>query len=273
MKSLILLCLLILPNFALAAQKAKILGQVVEVYSDDDFDSEVMDEVYQGETYSVSDKAYGPFYRIKLKSGKVGYVVDYELDIEGKGPLQPKDLDALELQSEKEFFKNNPQLAKTDAEAEEEVFGKPRSGPLVQLMNFHESTMGQDQVDDLAGIGWKSLATVSWSVLASFGLPDYYTKAAGNSGQGLKLWADVGFSNTVSYFTTSELRFAGNFFTQFSYLSVKTPLRSYDMQDITLGINLEAGLLMKFKSFAMDLALKYYFDKSNYAGLAFSVLF
>ena len=63
-----------------AAQKAKIIGDFVEVYVASDFDSEQIDEVYKGETYQVSDKNYGPFYRIKLKNGKIGYIVDYELN-------------------------------------------------------------------------------------------------------------------------------------------------------------------------------------------------
>ena len=42
---------------------------------------------------------------------------------------------------------------------------------------------------------------------------------------------------------------------------------------ISLGLALEVGWLYNFKKTAIDIAVKYYFDKINYAGLGFSYLF
>ena len=255
-----------------AVQDAKIVGDAVEIYSEADFDSPVIDEVYKDESYKISSKIYGPFYRIKLKSGKVGYIVDYELNINGKGPFVEKDLDEMELKGAMEA--QPPPLNDEQAEAEDqEVFGKNYSGFVLQLYNYHEDTMGSVQVDELVAIGYKSIKTLSWSVVGTTQIPKYYTDPPGNSAKGLKLWADVGFSNEIGQFTSAALRFSGNIFTHISVIQLNTPARNYDLQDITAGINLEVGLIKKFHSFATDLSIKYYFDKSNYAAVGVGVLF
>jgi hypothetical protein len=255
---------------AYAVQNAKIMGDVVEVYQYDDFDSDIIDEVHKGETYKISSKIYGPFYRIKLKSGKVGYIVDYQLDIEGKGPFREKDLDEMTLQ---EAIEAKPAPLDASAEAEEqEVFGKSLSGPMLLLYNYHEDTMGSEQVDELIAAGYRSIHTFAWSVAGSFQLPKYYA-TAGRSGQAIQVWGDVGFSNDIAQFNNAALRFSGNIFGHVSHIHLNTPADSYELDDATAGINAELGYLKTFRKFALDFSVKYYFDKSNYAALIFAVLF
>lgn len=255
---------------AFAAQKAKILSPEVEIYADADFDSDVISSVDQGETYMISDKPYGPFYRIKLKNGKVGYIVDYELDIEGKGPFKPKDLDQ---EIEAEAFR----LAKEDPDREDEeetqLFGRLYAGPTLQLINYNENTMGAVQSDNLLAIGYKNISLIAWSLLASLQTPKYYAEKTGGSAKGLNLWGDFGFSNPVINFGKSELRFAGSLFAHLSFIQVETILRKYDLHDITAGLALEFGWLIRFKKSAFDFSVKYYFDKTNYAGVTASYLF
>lgn len=253
-----------------ASQKAKIVSPDVEIYSKADFDSEVFATVSQGETYMVSDKNYGPFYRIKLKSGKVGYIVDYELDIEGKGPFKEKDLDDVLAAEAIKFAQETPE---GQDEEEIQMFGRLYSGPTLQLINFNEETLGSGQTDNLLAVGYKNISLTSWSILGAFKVPKYYTEKTGGSASGFKLWGDFGFSNPVVSMGRSEIRFAGSLFSHFSFIQVETPLRKYDLHDITVGLALEFGWIYRFKKNAVDVAVKYYFDKSNYAGLGVSLLF
>jgi hypothetical protein len=270
-KTLLLALLFFLsPMLAHAIQNAKIMGDVVEVYQSDDFDSEIIDEVHKGEVYKISSKLYGPFYRIKLKSGKIGYIVDYELDIEGKGPFKEKDLDEMTLQEA--IDAKAPALNPADEAEEQEVFGKALSGPMLLVYNYHENTMGGDQVDELAAIGYRYIRTFTWSVAASFQLPKYYS-SGGRSGQALQVWGDFGFSNDITQMKTAALRFSGNAFVHLSHIKLDTPNDSYQMDDATAGINAELGYLKSFQNFAVDISAKYYFDKSNYAALILAVLF
>lgn len=273
MKSLLLACFFIcLSGVAHAVQNAKIIGEEVEIYEAADFDSEIIDQVNKGESYKISSKPYGAFYRIKLKSGKVGYIVDYELDIEGRGPMREKDLDEMEL---KEALAAKP-LADLDAQTKEEeqqVFGRDYQGPILLLYNYHEDTMGGEQIDELVALGYRSIKTLSWSIAGTTQVPKYYTKGPGNSATGIQLWGDFGISSEIAKFETTALRFSGNLFGHLSLIDLKTPLDSYNMQDLTAGLNLELSLLKSFRSSALDFSVKYYFDKSNYAALGLAYLF
>ncbi len=268
MKSIIPVFLFFVSTVVFASQKAKIVSPDVEIYSKADFDSDVFATVSQGEDYLVSDKNYGPFYRIKLKSGKVGYIVDYELDIAGKGPFKEKDLDDILAAEAIKFAQENPEGE--DAE-EIQMFGRSFSGPTLQLISFNEETLGSGQSDNLLGVGYKNISLTSWSILGAFKVPKYYSDTG--SASGFKLWGDFGFSNPVVSLGRSEIRFAGSLFSHFSFIQVETPLRKYDLHDISVGLALEFGWIYRFKKNAIDLAVKYYFDKSNYAGLGVSFLF
>ena len=260
-----------------AAKKAKIVGDDFEVYMSGDFDSEVIDTVHEGEVYQVSDKPYGPFYRIKLKSGQIGYIVDYALDIEGRGPLKPKDLDEVELSDlKKEIDQNRDKSSQDQIDREQEeasLFSRNLSGPVALFYNYHENTMGSEQIGDLWALGYKSVGLLSWSVAGSWQVPKYYTDPAGYSAHGVQLWADLGISNTVGQSGPTSFRVGANAMTHISIIQLETPARRYDMHDITIGGNLEFAVTVKIKRVAPDISLKYYFDKSQYAAVGFGLLF
>jgi hypothetical protein len=263
--------IILISPYAFAVQKAKIFNEQVDIYSEADFDSDVMDEVYKNEVYFISSKTYGPFYRIKLKNGKIGYIPDTEVDIEGKGRVQPKDLDNEIFESEKKYAEMFGD--QDDDASEEDLFGIARAGPTLQLINFHENTMGSDQIDNLLAYGYKSVSDIAWSVLGTFSVPKYYVEEKGGTARGVKLWADMGFSNSITNIGSTEIRYSATIFTHISAITLDTPSRKYDLQDITIGVTLEAGWLIKIRRSAIDLAIKYYFDKSSYAGFGFSYLF
>ncbi|AGH95758.1 hypothetical protein A11Q_1542 [Pseudobdellovibrio exovorus JSS] len=270
-----MLCFFVLSQPLLAAQNATIIGSEVEIYKAGDFDSEIIDYVRSGEAYQISDKTYGPFYRIRLKDGRIGYIVDYELDIEGKGRIVPKDLDDLLLEEERQRQGQMPDTPSRSNEEEEfNDFNSGYGGITVQLINYHEKTMGDEQIADLIAIGYKSISLVSWSVIGSYGAPKYYAQKTGGSANGFKLWGDFGFSSSVITYPKGEVRVGGGLFTHVSMLTVETPQRKYDLHDVTGGLFLEGGWLIKLnKKNAIDVAIKYYFDKASYAGFGLSYLF
>lgn len=272
MKTLLVLCIFFVIKPASAAQKAKIVSPEVEVYADFDFDSDIISLVREGESYQISDKTYGPFYRIKLKNGKVGYIVDYELDIEGKGRFKSKDLDDIMLEEAAKLAKDTKGTPDENDE-EAELFGRPYSGLALQMINYRENTLGADQIDDLLAVGYKNISLISWSILGAFKVPKYYADKTGGTAKGLKFWADFGFSNPIVNIGRSDVRFGASLFTHISLIQLETPQRKYDLHDITVGLALEFGWLYKFKKSALDFSVKYYFDKTNYAGFGLAYLF
>ncbi len=267
---------------AWSAQKAKIVGPEVEIYSDADFDADIISVVKKGESYMVSDKVQGAFYKIKLKSGKIGFIPDYEVDIEGKGRVQPKDFDEMIIGDEVKDVDENKKSkrAKLEAKAQQEEDEDPEDeldrtyrGITLQLINYHEDTLGGVQVDDLLAVGYKSLGDLSWEVLAAFKPPKYYSEKLNASVNGFNLWADFGISNRMEINRLSTLRYGAAFFAHASQIRIATPAKTYDMQDITAGVLLEGALMVKVYRTAVDFSLKYFFDRNPYGGFGVSLMF
>ncbi|MFZ3229389.1 MAG: SH3 domain-containing protein [Pseudobdellovibrio sp.] len=257
-----------------ASQKAIVNTSESDVYMEADFDSEIVDSVHKGESYIISDKTYGAFYKIKLKSGKVGYIADHEVDVNGK-PFETKPFqDQLGLDTKnKKNSKNKKDKDNYPDDEEEEPFDFNRQGVTLQLINYHEDTMGLVQVDDLVAIGYKSISDASWEIMAAFKAPKYYAEKINGSVQGFNFWADYGINNTVSISKHSAFRYSGSFMGHFSQTKVTSTSRSYDLQDMTIGIVLEGGFMMQFKKITFDLSAKYFFDRNNYGGIGLSLLF
>lgn len=269
---------------SLAAQKAKIINPAADIYADADFDSDILETVREGETFLISDKLYGPFFRIKLKSGKIGYVPDTDLYIEGKGRVVPKGegdgdtdedpfLSDMDEPKKAKSKKNSPNLKKKrDFEEDEEDF--TLHGVTLQLINYHEDTLGSIQVDDLPAIGYKNLSDpIAWEVIASFKVPKYYSDKLKASTRAIHIWSGFGFSNELPLLPNWSARYGGGLMAHASFVNVDAPQKSYDMQDLTVGAYVEGALIVKIASLRYDLSIKYLFDKQSYGGLGFTIFF
>lgn len=274
MKILFFMVAFSMTSFAWAAQKAKIANPTVDIYSDADFDSDIVETVERGETYMISDKVYGPFFRIKLKSGKIGYIPDTDVDIEGKGRVVPitegdqetddpflQDMDSSPKKSKKNQRKND------DPEEDENL-----QGITLQLMNYHEDTLGGVQVDDLPAIGYKRISDfAAWEVVASFKTPKYYSEKLNASARAVNIWSTLGISSEVPLLPSWSSRYGGGLMAHASFVNVDAPQKSYEMQDLTVGAYLEGSLLVRISKLRYDLSIKYIFDKQSYGALGFTV--
>lgn len=259
---------------AWAAQKARIAEPEIEVYQAADFDSEILDLVRQNESYLVSNKSYGPFYRIRLNDGRIGYIVDYALDIEGRGRVKARDFDQLELAEARKKQSSESQARQQEIDDDEEsFFGETYRGPFVQLLNYHEKSFGGEQIANLYTIGYKSVSQLAWSAMATLGAPAYYAEKTGGSASGFQLWGDLGISNNIANIQRNEIRVGVTLFAHLAAIKVNTPARSYDLHDVTAGLALEGSFLYKFDRHALDFSVKYFFDRASYAGFGLGVLF
>ena len=262
-----------------AAQKAKIINPAVDVYSSADFDSDILDTVDTGQTYLISDKVYGPFFRIKLKSGKIGYIPDTDVDVEGKGRIKPRS----ENQDEEDPFLNdmddppakdkNKKTKKTKPQEDEEEDDELLRGISFQLINYHEDTLGGVQVDDLPALGYKSIGDFAWEVFASIKAPSYYSQKLKASARAFNLWALFGMSNEIPFTSKFGSRYGGGLMGHISLVNVETKLKNYELQDATVGGYLEGAFLLRFSKIKYDLSMKYIIDKQSYGALAFTVFF
>ncbi len=276
MKIFLVLASLIIFEFSWGSQKAKIVSPEVDVYSGADFDSEVLGSVKGGETYFISDKIFGPFFRIQMKSGKIGYIPDTEVYIEGKGLAVPEGGDA----NDDPFLndmEDTPKKIKSKSKKQKKINDEDDDGSLrgvtLQLVNYREDTIGSVQVDDLPAIGYKSLADLSWEVFVSFKSPKYYTDRLKATVKAYNLWADFGISNEVPLSQTFSGRYGAGLFSHLSIVNIESVVKNYDMQDLTVGAYLEGAFLLRFERLSYDFSVKYLFDRQSYGVLGFTVFF
>ncbi len=262
-----------LSDFVFAAQKGTVNVPEADVYINENFDSDIIENVKYGETYQISDKVYGQFYKIKLKSGKIGFIPDHELNVNGK---------SFEEKPYKETFEGNkPDPKKSTSKKkssadfpDDQAFKTQLKGITLQLINFHEDTLGTLQVDNLYAIGFKSMDFTSiWEVFGSFKPPKYYAEKTKGRTEGFHIWGSRGFNAVIPVSDLSYLRYGGSFLLHLAHTKVETNFKSYDLQDVTAGVALEGGYVLQFKKVAFEVTAKYIFDRNNYGGLGLSLLF
>ncbi|MBC7457944.1 MAG: hypothetical protein H7235_06675, partial [Bdellovibrionaceae bacterium] len=71
-------------------RKAQAIRPDVQIYSNASFDAKIIHYIKPGDFYYISNKTFGPFYKIKVSDKILGYVADTELNIQGVGAIQEK---------------------------------------------------------------------------------------------------------------------------------------------------------------------------------------
>lgn len=277
--------------FAFAQQKARILSDDVDVYAEQDFDSEILETVHRDETYWISNKTYGPFYRIKLKSGKIGYIPDHELDIAGKGPFKPKSFGEVTNQEAKgkktNLNKNNLKKSTAESTVDHEIDENEQMEEdyenaeafsfhsfSINLVNLHEDTMGRNQVADMLAVGYKRLTSdYIWGGIFTWKAPDYYAEKTAGKASGFSVWGDVGANYFIPLNSWFISRITPGITAHYSMVKVEKNLKKYDLQDLTVGVFVEAGLAIRIKKSHVELSLRFNHEKNDYGSLGLALLF
>lgn len=75
---------------AWAAQSALVVTDGAIVYKKADFDAPIIGYFRAGEKVRISEKTFGPFYRVKFKQGILGYVADIDVAPQKDGKVSAK---------------------------------------------------------------------------------------------------------------------------------------------------------------------------------------
>ena len=73
-----------------AAQMAEVIIDGAMVYKQGDFGSPVLGYLRKGKKVKVSNKTYGPFYKVKLRQGVIGYISDIDVQVLSKNTKTKK---------------------------------------------------------------------------------------------------------------------------------------------------------------------------------------
>jgi hypothetical protein len=273
----IFLCFLFLSSFA-AALPAVVITDGAIIYVEPDFDAEQIGQGVEGAVVEVSQKAFGPFHRIKLPNGKMGYIADNDFQFKGKVKVPPE---------KKGIFKDPP-------ESRQEIKDKPRRrsrkdqywGPQISYVGFREDTMAMKPTQNSVFVGAKFFGPemlfegsgeMDVNVLLKFGAPEYYQQATGVSTQGWIFHTDFLFQNV--YPQTKNITDYLGYGLMLRYskydvgLNTAGVINYYDLEDIVLGFVASAAFSYRMDQMVLRGEYKFYWEKMQYWGLGLSLLF
>lgn len=282
--SLILLTLFCFIPFASAQNKAHVLNPETDVYGQPDFDASVIGTVDPDESFLVSKKPYGAFFKVKFKDGSIGYIPDTDLNIEGVGTVKEQPFKGDE--PEKKNAKRNKREQQEEQEAEEDTENPNINykGVTFSIINFRENTMGGNQVADLAAYGFRFQpmqgnfqSGLAYDLMVATKAPEYYAEKTGANTSGAVFWGSAGISNVSALNANTSFRYGAGPFLRYSYFTIKdAPLRpqsTYNLQDLTAGLDFQTGIMLHSRYLTIDLGLRYFWDKESYGGFGVGFLF
>ncbi len=280
--SLVFLFVFISFQCVFAQNKAHVLNPDTDVYGSADFDSATIGTVDPDETFLVSKKTYGEFYKVKFKDGTIGYIPDTEVYVEGVGtvketPFRGDDLDKKAKRIKREEEEESP-------EDDTENPNINYKGVTFSLINFHEETMGGNQVADLQAFGFRFQpmqgnyqSGLAYDLMIAPKAPDYYEEKTGAKTSGAVFWGSAGISSVSALNSNTSFRYGAGPFLRYSYFTIKdAPLRpqsTYNLQDLTAGLDFQAGIMLHSRYVTIDLGLRYFWDKESYGGFGVAFLF
>jgi hypothetical protein len=270
-------------------QKASFNATVVEegalVFQEDNFDSEPVAQLHEGEIIEVSRKEYGSynFHRVRLKDGRVGYMADNDFKAPGLKASEP---------TEKQ--KNLRKAAK--AKKQEMIEEKRKHLPFAQTsyygftydyVGFRESTFALQPTSNMSFLGVKVLGpgllmegdtVTEFNANISPGAPGYYQQATGNSASGwvlhmdaLLLYPSQQSKRVLTFFGMGPMFRYSHFQVALTNKTTQV-VNNYSLDDMTVGANFDLGFAVRFSDFAIRAEYKYYWETMQYWGLGTSVL-
>lgn len=283
------------------AQTAKAVITVEEsfVYEKPDFDSQIIGTAEKGKVYSISKGKRGPFHKIRIKPGFVGWISEIDLKISGAGGkstgARPKKSTAsakasANKKSEKKSISEDSDSGQSRIRRKKPVNQTRYWGPALQYMNFTENTMGKKRTEPLLMYGVKlsgpgSLflggTSTDANLLFYWGAPGYYSTGTGRPADGWMILTD--FLYLVEFPQSRQLMSFVGFGPMFRYshfnvtlpqAGSNTPL-TYSLDDMVLGAAFNGGIAYQAGPYALRLDGKYYWEKQQYfaGGVSFQFEF
>lgn len=275
-KLLLVAVVLLLPGVAAAqsAQNATVVLEGALVYKDADFDSPVITTLKRGAVYRISKKTKGPFHKIRIKSGMIGWIADVDVKpgIVKMAPPPPpppsQELTPLEgegIPKTKPFYASRyrgPVLTMIDYA--EVTFGKERSAPTLfyglKFNGFNTMFSGEIYTDA--------------NLIFSSGAPEYYSKLTGRGSEGFIFIADFLLQTVLPQ--NKWLLFFYGFGPMFKYSHYKLEVPDggtttmYSADDMNLGAVFDLGWGARMGKASLRADVKYYWEKTKYWGYGFN---
>lgn len=261
-------------------QVAVIAIEGAAVYQFANFDSPVIEYVKAGTKVIASIRprvgigGFGAFYRVKLPSGKLGWIADVDLTTQFKD--DPKTKNKTDVNPDFEALKEEEEM-----KGREEIYFEKYIGGSLGMVQFSEKFDGRELSSDVPVFGFRAVGPgligdgppLDFSFLFSIEAPDHYTAFANGPATGFFVLTDVILPFPIM--ETKKSLFGLGLGPMLTYTNFQVAVRdtAIDSQEIRIGAVSSLNYMYRFSNFAVRLDGKYYFEKTDYLGFYFSFLF
>jgi hypothetical protein len=260
-----------------AAQIGTVISEEAFIYLNSDFDAPVIATLKRGESFQMSNKPVGPFYKIRMKNNQLGWVSSIDVKA-GKVDLKS------EIRKEKED-RNKPLDSHVDEQKALKTYAILRhQGFFVQSSDWKEKTLGKTRKDNLLFYGWNWTGFntlvdgpfyLDSRLMATFGAPGYYKKVTGVAAEGFILRAQASFvsANPIG----ENCLFHYGFGASTTYSRIKAGVleagvkNSFTMEDLNMGIVIPMGLSYRIGPVSTQFFFQYYIEKTQTVGLSLGI--
>lgn len=246
------------------SQQGVVISHEAAVYAKPDFDSEVVGSLQENQKVLMSTRRFqssadfGSFFRVRLPSGKIGYVADNDIQ---PAKLKKKFDDEMENQ-----------------EAESLYFKKMVGGSLAQV-NYSEMFQGKASKAQTTVFGFRLTGPdvigdsppLDINILVGIKPPGYYDTMSSGKATGFFLIGDLGLIFPLMDWTKSMLNFGVGLMWTYTNFKVPVASKTYDSSEFRMGIDLSFGGAYRFGDLVVRGDVKYFIEKTQYTGLVLSL--
>lgn len=275
------------------SQQATIVNDGALVYKDADFDAPTIAELKAGQVFSISLKEKGPFYKIRLKQGLLGWIADNDVKVsKGKAaaqtpaagaavtpPKKPTSKKEAAKEKEKDKEKDSSEGAFAEKPRQKSFYATRFRGPVLSYLAYAENTMGALRTQTLPFYGMKFEGPDTMfsgdfrtdaEILLHIGAPNYYADQTGQGTDGWIFMTDFIFETAFPQSRWHMLTYGFGPMFRYSHYDVSLPNGgkpvSYGLDDMVLGAVFDGGLAFRVSKYALRFNIKYFWEKTRYWG-------
>ncbi len=267
-KILLFLAVMLVVSVAQAqSQQGTIINQDVLVYRDADFDAPVIAKLKVGSIYNISTSKSGPFYKIRIKPGVLGWIADTDIK-PGRFKLKSPP----------------PKKNKVERKRQKPFFATRYRGGSIHFINYTEDTLGEERsaFTNFYGFNVSGYNTIfdgeihaEGNLLFATSPPSYYEDFTGRSASGFVVIANF-LMQTVLPQTRDTIFFYGfGPLFKYSHFVLEVPTSggasTYSADDMTIGAVFNLGWGVRLKRWTLRLDADYFWERSKYYGFGLSL--
>ncbi len=265
-----------------------VVGTIVNnqaiVYDSANFDARQIRYLESGKRYRVSQKVYGPFYKIQIARGKYGYIADSDVMVKNKATRGSSNKTEKTVQALEPFGESKKKKKPKSKVDRRPFIIRTHQGFGLNYVQYKEDTLGDVQKADMLWLSYQisgpqglmEMADADGGLTLGFSAPDYYKNITENPARGF-----IFMFHLVPQFTYAQSRrnytyFGVGPFFKFSHFETKLNIgntgsqKSYNLDDMTLGLLTQVGMALQIGDrFSTRLEGRYFWDRQSYYGLSF----